>query len=47
MNNFSLYNPELNEKIIMTGSYALDKILSIMFPDEELKMKVDVEYYDE
>ena len=47
MNNFLMYDKELNDKFIMTGSYALDKILSIVYPDEERKMEVQIEYYED
>lgn len=42
-----MYDKELNDKFIMTSSYALDKILSIVYPDEERSMEVSIEYYEE
>lgn len=46
MNNFLMYNKETNDKIIETGTYVLDLLWTIIYPDEERKMKVEVEEYD-
>lgn len=41
-----MYNKETNDKIIETGTYVLDLLWTIIYPDEERKMKVEVEEYD-
>ena len=46
MNNFLVYDKELDDKMIATGSYALVKILSLIYLDEERKMEVSVEEYE-
>lgn len=43
MNNWLMYNKELDDKIIETGSYVLELILSNICPDEELPIGIIIE----
>lgn len=45
MNNFIMYDKETNHKFIETGSYVLDIILSIIYPDEERMVEISIEEY--